>query len=114
MSFEHFLDMERKLFEAAGLTKPLIDLLMSFIDSQRAYVELARRGKQSIASGAIKRLMLEGIERIPTSLTVMPTSRVAGIATVVANMSVLFATRDWGVAGTLSTIAGAAVAAGGS
>ena len=42
----------------------------------------------------------------------MPTSRVAGIASIVANMSVLFSTRDWSVAGTLSTIAGAGIAAG--
>ncbi len=115
MSFEHFLDMERKLFESAELTKPVVDLLMSFIDSQRAYVELAREGKQPLVSGSIRRLMLDGLqsaERLSSSLADMPTSKVAGIATVVANMSVIFSTRDWGVAGTLSTIAGAGIAAG--
>lgn len=116
MNHEHFMKMERKLLGAAGLHPRVVELLLKLIDSQRGELEQLRFGQKSLELGSIKRLVITPFKRWweqskPLHDRQISTTRIAAAMTVVADMSVMLTTRDWGVAGTLSTMAGATAAA---
>lgn len=117
MSFSYFMRMERILLAAAPLSPRVRALTLSVVKKFEADIELARRGLKPLPNGVIKaqpRVLLEGLRVSNLSVVGMPTfaaTQIVGIVTLVADTSVLFTTRDWGVAGTFSTIAGAMAAA---
>lgn len=116
MNFEHFLKMEEVLFEELQLETKVSELLLSEVRAQQGEIEHIRNSRKGLPSNLLYKL----IESVPESFRKAPTSdflnkpvetkKAAGILTIVANMSVLYSTRDWSVTGVLSTLAGAAIA----
>ena len=115
MSFAHFKRMEERLFEALGFSRFVIDYLLRRISEAKPIVEVARlpRGESSTVikdrAEALSRIQ----ERLRDKLDghTLSAAQVASITTILSNLSVLFTTRDWSVAGFMSVIAGEAMKA---
>ena len=109
MNFMYFLEMERRLLGLSGLHPHVIPIILKLVAAQHQSIEAVRQGHKWLPHGTIKNLVLA-----PFSCREehnIPTAQLAAAITVVADISVLFTTRDWGVTGTISTIAGASIAA---
>ena len=119
MSLSHFLRMERLLLQDANVDDRVKHLILKVITQHLSKVDEMRHGERSVKDGALARIVNSLVaalkadrqERIPSGH--MSASKIAGVMTLVADTSVMFTTRDWGVAGTLSTMAAAAVASAG-
>lgn len=111
MEFEHFVRMEMRLFSDLGLDPSVLRLLEQFLHTHRAEIEASRRGRNPLKSGALiaqlKDLRPKFDARGEPMVATFDRDRVAGALTLVANSSVMFGTRDWNVAGTISAMAGA-------
>lgn len=111
MEFEHFIRMETKLFSELGLHPSVIDLLERFIRSHEAEINASRQGGNPLGTGTLvsqlKRLAPSFDGRGEPTTTTYDRDRVVGALTLIANSSVMFGTRDWNVAGTISAMAGA-------
>jgi hypothetical protein len=114
MPFEHFLQMERRLLETLGLHPAVIDLALRFVGSQRATVEISRHGKApAISRDPSGNLAWTTLKHQVSQLfgdkfrRDVSRERISALLVIMANTSVLFTTRDWDVAGTLSAMAGA-------
>lgn len=112
MPLSYFKRMERKLLLSADLSPRVVDLLMSVVEQQENALADIRKQKRKLQTGLIKASVMNPVlkwakcsDRVADRA--MSREKVAGIMTVVADTTVMFTTRDWGVAGTLSTIAGA-------
>lgn len=82
-------------------------------------METLRAGNRSFAKGVVRdaiEIPLRTLRKVHGKVKdqEMSATRIAAALTVVSNSSVLFTTRDWSVAGTLSTMAGALAAAAAS
>jgi len=113
MPFDHFLRMEQRLAQGAGLSLRVQALVLKFVAARAAALEKIRRGDDRLEDGQIREpptKLLEGLKRQHSSMTgtaPISTTKLAGILTIVMDFSVLFTTRDWSVAGLLSATAGA-------
>jgi hypothetical protein len=113
MEFDYFLKMERILLQNSGVAPQVTGLVLRMISKRSDYIEEARQGHREIKantiSSEIKRLVeemkIDGHARL--SVGSISAQRAAGLLTIVADSAAMFTTRDWGVAGTLSTMAGA-------
>ena len=110
MDFEHFMKMEEILFDKIGIDPRVKDLFLETVSLMREDVEKHREqsiGTVRIIADAIIPLMkiLED-ENLMSGGVAISSARLSGLATLVSNCSVLFSTRDWGIAGTISTMAG--------
>ena len=106
MSFEHFLSMERKLFQELGLDPFTLSYLLIKIRSTKTELENVRQGQaeRSIRiDESLNRLqqVLSGGQRIISKVNL------ASVFVCVANTGLIFTTRDWTVAGGISAIGGA-------
>lgn len=115
MSFSFFKKMERKLLQKSGVSAAIVDLIMDEIDQKEVEIELIRLKQRSIRYGivrhAIDGVIASLISMIPlTDVRSLSINQIIGAITLITNSSVMFTTRDWSVAGTLSTMAGALVA----
>lgn len=109
MPIEYFQRMEVKLLASAGVPSEARNAVIQLIKRERNHVEAARSGRRAIPSGTIRQVitgLCPGSVRKEMPMHVSATRIAAGL-TIIADTSVLFTTRDWGVAGTLSTMAGA-------
>lgn len=113
MDFGHFLKMERKLADAARLHPRLKSLILEFVAARAAAIEEIRFGRAKLEPGQVSqspKLLLNDCRDVgkdqvgPAPLS---TTRLAGVMTIVLDFSALFTTRDWSVAGFMSTVAGA-------
>ena len=90
---------------------------MSVVDKYEPDVERARQGEMPLPKGSVSRLpnaIAESIEAGSINRLDTPSfsaHQAAGLMTVISDVSMLFTTRDWGVAGTISTVAGGFAAA---
>ncbi|AGH97285.1 hypothetical protein [Micavibrio aeruginosavorus] len=112
MTLENFYEMEKTLFEELQLDKKIVDLFMTLVSAQnKNLTHIQEQGvtklpPQGIISAIKKPIsVLKGNKR--THGNTLSELDLASIAIIVSNYSVLFTTRDWGVAGTLSMLAGA-------
>jgi hypothetical protein len=117
MSYEHFREMERLLLKRSGVGDRVQSIILSVVDKYRSDVEASRHGERPLLNGSISKLpaaisnsLKNDMERNLGTLK-LTANRAAGLMTVLTDVSVLFTTRDWGVAGTISTIAGGFAAA---
>lgn len=116
MDFQYFLRMEGILLKATPLSPRVVTLILSTISKYEIQIQNARLGEKPLPRGIVidqPKALLESLKKGSDSGVGLPTfaaHRVAGIATLVADSAVLFTTRDWGVTGTLSTMAGAIAA----
>lgn len=112
MPYRHFREMERLLLKRSGVSDRVQSLILSVIDKFENDVEASRHGDKPLPSGSISKLPTIISESIVNDVKFnlgtfnLNGAQAAGLMTVIADVSVLFTTRDWGVAGTLSTIAG--------
>jgi hypothetical protein len=117
MTFEYFFRMERLLLSKTPLSPKISSLVLKTIKKFEMDIEAARNGSQPLPTGSIMaqpRALLESLilqQQSALGLAPFSSQRAIGIVTLVADLSVLHTTRDWGVAGTLSTMAGALAAA---
>lgn len=111
MPFEYFRNMEKRLFEVAGLSPKVVRLLMQFLDAQRSAVEEIRSGSSALNHGDVERPILQTLNPIRGDLRraerELSPQKISAALVIIADVSVLFSTRDWGVTGTISGIAGA-------
>ena len=115
MQYDHFKNMERRLLEDVGVHPRIISLIGHLIESERSKIDQIRSGEWILRHGDIKRLVIEPFFQLQDKDSSfldrhVTTGQIAGAFTIVADISVIFTTRDWSVAGTLSTMAGAAMA----
>jgi len=117
MSFDYFHRMEERLFQALGFSQRVTNYLLRKISNTKPAVEAARdplgeglSPKRSLL--AESRAELERLEMLlhdKISGHNVSVNRIASMTTVVSNLSVLFTTRDWSVAGFMSVIAGESI-----
>lgn len=113
MTYEHFLKMEKTLFDQFELRPSVSRLLLKLVAEHQDRVEETRRAKQELPSNFVLNLISDLPDSIRRfSLThwldqPMETNRAAGLLTIVINLSALYSSRDWSVASVLSTLAGA-------
>lgn len=120
MHYRYFREMERLLLSQPGVSSRVRNLVLSVIDRYQADVEAARRGEIPLPDGSVSKLPLKIMDAIRYDRSAkvqsghISAAKIAGLMTIVTDTSVLFTTRDWGVAGTMSTMAGALAAASAS
>ena len=119
MSFEHFRKMEERLFESLGFSRLVVDYLLRRISEAKSIVETARtpQGEPSTRGHPALKDAVNALSRIEEKLRdkleghTLSAAQVASITTILSNLSVLFTTRDWSVAGFMSVIAGEGIKA---
>lgn len=119
MDLYHFLEMERILLEANDLSPRIRALILQYVSKQLQRVQAIRELGQRLGVDSVRdvpNLVLAevGIQRAYGEGGCISATRVTATMTLIVDMSVMFTTRDWGVAGTLSTMAGALGAAANS
>lgn len=116
MSLEHFYEMERRLLSAAGVAPRVIAVVMKVVIAQSSGLQRLREGKQSLSRGVVKQAIIDPFLRLRERSAQrigsrqVSVTRVAAALTLMSDISIMFTTRDWSVAGTLSTMAGALAA----
>jgi len=112
MDLEHFIKMEASLLSQNGISPRVKNLVLGVISKYAKDLDDVRHGETPLPKDSIRsvpaRLLadLKSCQISQMGLAPLPTSQVAGLMTIVTDMSVLFSTRDWSVTGTLSTMAG--------
>jgi hypothetical protein len=116
MDFGHFARMEQRLLAAAGIDQQVVGILMQILTRQLPELQKIRDGRRHFPARAVKNALLGPFERwyqgvAPGLDREVSTQKLGAVMLVVADGAVLFTTRDWGVAGTLSTMAGVTASA---
>lgn len=112
MDFQYFLRMERKLANSASLSPRVRELVIAFVSAREAAIEKIRSGEMKIEKGSVSGPPKEIIENLKSSEKSLgpdpiPIDRITAVLTIVLDFSTLFTTRDWSVAGFVSTISAA-------
>lgn len=113
MELEYFLKMEARLASAARLHPRVKALILDFVKARLKAIEEIRFGRQKIEAGQVsdgpKSLLshLQDNRPNPSETPPVSKSKLIGVMTIVLDFSALYTTRDWSVAGFLSTVAGA-------
>jgi hypothetical protein len=112
MDFAHFLRMEERLLAELGLHPRIRALVIQMVVDRKSEVEAVRNGRIKIRRGSVGDVPKPIIEELkqpkPDGGHMLPLGKVVALTTLTADLSVMFTTRDWGVAGTLSAMAAAA------
>lgn len=120
MENDYFRNLESRLLRSCGVNANVTELVISMIDLQNQQIDELRSKRRQLRRGFIKEIVFNPIRSLrdkfesstnKISRLEIPTQKLVGAITVVSDTSVLFTTRDWGVAGTISTMAGAMIAA---
>jgi hypothetical protein len=117
MDLHRFLELEKRLLEHSNLSPRVRTLILRLVAAQSNALETIRRGDALLRKGSATKLPkqisqeLSDARRSSVGVKPMSANKIAGVMTVVIDMSALFTTRDWNVVGTMSTVAGALVAA---
>jgi len=104
-----FVEMEVHLLRALRVHPALEKLIEDLVIRRSDLFERLERREQILSLGQIRRSVMFLVEHLRGSLggIHVPKNQIVGVATLVSDVTVMFSTRDWGVAGTLSTMAGA-------
>lgn len=104
-----FVAMEVRLLRTLGVHPALERLIEDLILRRTDLFERFESREKILSEGQIRRSLLSLVIRLRHAVGGISVSKtqIVGLATVVSDVTVLFTSRDWGVAGTLSTIAGA-------
>jgi hypothetical protein len=110
MNFNHFLEMEARLLRELRLHPRVQSLVLQMVVDRRGDIETVRSGKKRLQRGAVSRIPDPIIQELRATRRgdadhTLPLRKVVALTTLTADLSVMFTTRDWGVAGTLSAIA---------
>ncbi|MCR5877103.1 hypothetical protein [Phenylobacterium sp. J367] len=116
MDYEHFMAMENKLLTAAGIHPRVVDLVLANARAQEIRVERVVRGSSVIPHGFVRRHIVQPLldasryHDLAFRSASLSRGQITAAVTLIADFSVIFTTRDWDVAGTLSGMAAAATA----
>lgn len=116
MPYEHFIRMERRLLDFFNLSDGVREYVIKTVEKERANLEAIREVLFTRSQGAyhsVQENTKELLDQVRQRGETMSSQQLAGLLCVVADSSALFTTRDWSVAGTISTMAGGVVLAGG-
>ena len=116
MPYEHFMRMERRLLSFYRLPDRVRDYVVNTVEKERAKLESIREvlfTRSHDAYHSVQQNTKELLDQVRQRGETMSSQQLAGLVCVVADSSVLFTTRDWSVAGTISTMAGSVVLARG-
>jgi hypothetical protein len=111
MTFKRFRQMEKKLFESFNISDRTKQALLSVVDKAEGHVEAFRANAESLKRFNYKQNMIGVIQSIRSELQEtnkqeISFSKASKAIFVISNLSVLYTTRDWNVAGTMSVVAG--------
>ncbi|HWE98883.1 MAG TPA: hypothetical protein VG248_03720 [Caulobacteraceae bacterium] len=113
MSFSIYLKLEQQLLREAGINPRIIALVVRFMSQYQSTIERVRTGKRSIPAGTIvghfRQLIVE-VRGDAHGNREVAVRKLVGAISLVADLGVIFTTRDWSVAGTISAMAGAVIA----
>lgn len=115
MSFGRFLEMERRLLSSLGVHPRVVNLLLKVIEFHEGEIEELRDSSAAIPHGTFKKIISSMTETVGARDmqsvydNLVSHTDLSAVATFIANSSVMFTTRDWGVAGTISCMAGALI-----
>jgi hypothetical protein len=115
MSLDQFQDKERRLLLESGVHQEVVTLVMDILRSNLEETERIRTGNRPLRHGVLRHILFDPYQRWITARSShldreVSVSQVSAAMLLVADISVLFTTRDWGVAGTISTMASSAIA----
>jgi hypothetical protein len=116
MPYEHFMRMERRLLSAFTLPDGVRAYVTKTIDKERGNLEAIREvlfTRSHDAYHSVQQNTKDLLDQVRQRRETISSQQLAGLLCVVADSSVLFTTRDWSLAGTISTMAGGAVLAKG-
>jgi len=109
MTFEHFIRMERRLLEIFNTPPQVTSFALEMIHENQEVIEQLRRTPFDNRS---KKTSFTFVDKVKSSLisirekNSMPPEKLSALMVVVTNSTSLFSSRDWSVAGTISTMAG--------
>ncbi|MFY0398923.1 hypothetical protein [Brevundimonas naejangsanensis] len=108
MDSSQFIEMEKRLLRKLAVHPALEKLIESLVIDRIEIFDKIEKREKILVPGQIRGTAVKFLSQLQGTCGGIDVSRtqVVGIATVVSDATVLFSTRDWGVAGTLSTIAG--------
>ncbi len=119
MPFDTFLEMESRLLKHLNISEPTAALLLTLCEQQRERHENIPKLDFSKIYGErldqpyepeepLFRKIKQQITRLRDKVSRdMSGQQLAGLTIIIVDTSVMFQTRDWGVAGTISQMAGA-------
>ncbi|WP_156894057.1 hypothetical protein [Erythrobacter cryptus] len=113
MPLDYFLRMETRLVEATGIHPRVRSLILSYVRLSFSGLSRVLSGEETLNAGQVLRKPKEIRDELtfgfkhPVGQKTLSVNKIAGVMTIVMDMSVLYTTRDWSVAGLMSTIAGA-------
>lgn len=116
MTFSHFQRMEDKLFSSLDIPHSVRHYLSAKVLAKKDEIEDLRERASNFSANQAQGIADETkrlLEFLAEDRDTLSSNQIAGITIVTANTSVLFSTRDWSVAGTMSTIAGGLTMAAG-
>jgi len=112
MTYDHFIKMERKLFEELQIHPSVRTLILDLLETQRTLIDNSRAGDESNFNDA---RILPFLEKIISQLSIGTKQRsyklalsslnVSSLIGILSNTGILVTTRDWGVTGAISTMA---------
>lgn len=108
MDSSQFIEMEKRLLRKLAVHPALENLIENLVIDRIEIFDKIEKREKILVPGQIRGSAVKLIGQLKGSFGGIDISRtqVVGIATVVSDVTVMFSTRDWGVAGTLSTVAG--------
>ena len=115
LPFEQFLRLENRLLRDTGINPQVVEVVLRTIRGERDRIAEMWVGGAPIPDGEIRSSLvrltraLEDRDGRPTNREV-DVRRAVGAIALISDVSVLFTTRDWSVAGTLSTMFSAGLA----
>ncbi len=113
MEFDHFLKMESKLFSDLGARNVARNRMLKCVQTEEKKLEEMRNLAANFRQGSAKLFIGDSLKKLHESLVskvpLLSTNQLTGAAIFFSNASVLFSSRDWGVAGTISAMAGGLV-----
>ena len=113
MSLDYFLRMESRLIDATGIHPRVRSLILSYVRMSFTGLSRVLSGEENIKKGQILQKPKQIRDEMklgllhPVGPNPLSVNKIAGVMTIVMDMSVLYTTRDWSVAGLMSTVAGA-------
>ncbi len=106
LSPDQFYKMEKRLFEKAGIHPKVINVLLMLLEKKAENIIVYRK-PLGLEKGSLKKIYTTLLKEIRARNAISKVNTCAAL-TLVANMSVLFTTRDWNAIGTISCMGGAA------
>jgi hypothetical protein len=110
MSDELFLKREKQLLIAGGVSAEVADLAIKILGK---YLPEQNRGWRQLPvtkANDIREAVSEPFSRASLQSGEVSTRKLVATMSLVADMGVLFTTRDWNVVGTISSVAGCTIA----